>query len=245
MTLYVYAIAEVNGLDTDIPKGISGQPVYRIASGPLAAFVSAYPAMTIRPERRHIAASQGVLRALQAKIDLLPMTFGTLTTTADAVIDLLSRYREALLTQLDRVRGTVEMGVRLSLEVPDPIAYLVAHSDELRDARDRTFRRRRLPSHGERIRLGQLCESALHRYQEAQTAQLVALLSPSCTAISTLPVQNDRQVANLAVLVPRAGVDAFTAAVHTAAQAFNDDLAFNLHGPWPPYNFVQLALDSR
>jgi hypothetical protein len=245
MTIYIYAIAQADALGIDIPDGIVGQPVYRVTSGPLGAFVSDYPAATIRPERRHIVASQAVLRALQAGIDLLPTAFGTLTTDTAEVAGLLDRHRETLLTQLDRVAGAVEMGVRLELEVPDPIAYLLAHSAELRQARDRTFGRRKSPTHEERIRLGQLCDSALRRYQEAQSAQLVALLSPSCRAISPLPTKGDRQVANLAVLVPRAGLADFEAAVDAAAATFDDDLAFSLNGPWPPHNFVRLALASH
>src|SRR6476620_7634713 len=118
MSLYIYAIAQADGLGIDIPKGIAEQPVYWIASGSLGAFVSDYQATTIRAERRHIAASQRVLRALQAEIDLLPMTFGTLTATTEAVVDLLSRHRDELLTRLSRLSGAVEMGLRLNLEVP-------------------------------------------------------------------------------------------------------------------------------
>jgi hypothetical protein len=245
MGLYIYAIAQLDEPGIDLPCGIAGQPVYQIAHQSLSAFVSDYQGKTIRAERRHIAASQSVLRALQEKFDLLPMTFGTLTATADVVVDLLARHREVILSQLERIGGAVEMGVRLSLEAPNPVAYMVEHSDELRQARDRAFGRRKPPSHEERMRLGQLCESALRRFQEAQSAQLVALLSPSCTAISTLPIHGDRHLANLAVLVPRSGVDAFEAAVQAAAEGFDADMALNLSGPWPPHNFVQLELDSR
>ena len=56
MTLYIYAIAQADGAGVDLPKGIAGQPVFRIASGSLGAFVSEYQGTTIRAERRHIAA---------------------------------------------------------------------------------------------------------------------------------------------------------------------------------------------
>ena len=242
MTLYTYAIARADELPADLPAGIAEQPVYRIEAGSLVAFVSDYQGAAIRAERRHIAANQRVLRALQADIDLLPMAFGTLTPDADGVISLLTRRQDKLLSQLERVRGSVEMGIRVNLDVPDPVAYLVEHSAELQQARDRTFGRRKSPSHDERMRLGQLCEAALRRFQETQSAQLVAQLKPSCTEISPLPVHDDKQIANLAVLVPRTGLDAFEAAVNAAAETFNDELAFNLSGPWPPYNFVQLEL---
>ena len=242
MTLYIYAIAQADEQHGDLPAGIAEKPVYRIESGSLVAFVSDYQAAAIRAERRHIAACQRVLRALQAEVDLLPIAFGTLTSNADGVGELLTLHRDTLHSQLERVRGSVEMGIRVNLEVPDPVAYLVEHSAELQQARDHTFGRRKPPSHDERMRLGQLCEAALRRFQEAQSAQLVEQLRQSCTEISPLPIHDDRQVANLAVLVPRTGLDAFEAAVNAAAESFDDDLAFNLSGPWPPYNFVQLEL---
>jgi hypothetical protein len=244
MTIYLYAIARAGCPDIDLAAGIAGQPVYRVTSGPLCAFVSDYDGTMIRAERRHIVASQAVLRALQAGADFLPMVFGVLTPSAEAVGELLGKHCNSLLAQLDQVGGSVEMGVRLNLDVPDPIAYVVKQSAELRRARDRAFGRHQQPSHGERIRLGQLCETALKTFREAQAARLVAQLSGSCTAISLLPIQEDRQVANLAVLVPRAGVAALEAAVLAAAETFDDDMAFNLNGPWPPHNFVQLNLES-
>ena len=39
-------------------------------------------------------------------------------------------------------------------------------------------------------------------------------------------------------------MEAFEAAVGAAAETFDDDMAFNLSGPWPPHNFVQVELDA-
>ncbi len=245
MPLYIYAITRADEPDIELPPGVAGQPVTRVVSGPLGAFVSEYSASTIRAERRHIAPSQSVLRVLQGAMDLLPTAFGTLTPDADAMAALLDRNQEKLLAQLERIAGAVEMGVRLSMDVPDPIAYLLELSPELRQARDRLFSRRKTPSHEERIRLGQLCDGVLRRYQESQSERLVAQLTPASTSIMTLPIQGDKQIANLAVLVPRTGVQEFESAVQVIADGFDDRLAFALNGPWPPYNFVQLELDSQ
>jgi len=245
MSVYIYAITHGAGDAPDLPEGVAAQPVYQVSSGLLRAFVSDFKTATIRPERRHIAASQGVLRVLQGAFDLLPMAFGTLTSSRESVAGLLDRHQPVLLAQLHRVAGAVEMGLRLNLEVPDPIAYLTAISAELQEARRRTFARRKPPSHDERIRLGQLCETVLRRYREEQTARIVTLLAPRCNEISTLSVRDEKEIANMALLVPRTGVGAFEQAVDAAAKQFPDDLAFAINGPWPPYNFVHVALSAH
>ena len=245
MSIYLYAIARSGQPEIALPPGIAGQPVRVIESGPLCHYVSDCDAPTLRPERRNIAASQAVLRALQAEIDLLPMAFGTMAQSDSAAVELLERHRDRLITNLDRVQGAVEMGVRLNLDVPDAISHIVQKTPELLQARDRAFGGRKPPSHDERIRLGQLCEGTLRRYQQAQLERLVALLTPSCSAVTAMPLQDDRQLANLAALVPRDAVAAFEAAVSAAAEVFEDELTFVLNGPWPPYNFVQFDAESR
>lgn len=242
MGIYVYAIIR-DGEDV-LPtlEGVLGQPLCRLASGALAAIVSDCPLEVVRAERKHLASNQRVMSALNRQFDLLPMAFGTVAQSAGAVSSFLDQYREMLTERLQHIAGTVEMSVRLSLEVPDAIAYLVQCTPELQAARNRLFGRHRPPSHGERIRLGQLCNDALSRYRDAQTAQMLAVLEPSCTEIRTLPLGLEKQVANLAMLVPRDGVERLEAAVSDLAGRFPDEFAFTIGGPWPPHNFVQLEL---
>ena len=64
MGIYVYAISRAG--DDAVPplQGILDQPVYQLAFGPVTAFVSDCTLESVRAERKHIAASQRVLRVL-------------------------------------------------------------------------------------------------------------------------------------------------------------------------------------
>ncbi len=244
MGLYVYAVG--NAIDEDLPslQGVLDRPAYRLVADSLCAIVSECPLSNVRAERKHIAATQRVLAALNAKFDLLPMTFGTVTKSEDDLRRFLNGNQEALSSQLQRVTGSVEMALRLSLDVPDPIAYLVERTPALRTARDRTFRARHKPSHDEKIRLGQLFDQAFTRYRESVAGQVRKLLDDACSETIELPVRDEKQIANLAILVPRAALESFEAAVDAVAAQINDDVVFNLSGPWPPHNFVQLNVDA-
>src|SRR5579864_7187777 len=156
MGIYVYGIGSTGDGVFPALEGIFGNPVYQLVAGALSAVVSDCPLDIVRAERKHIAANQRVLSCLNQQFDLLPMAFGTIAQSAEELTRFLDEYSEMLTTRLQHVAGTVEMSVRLGLDVPDAIAYLVQSSPELQAARDRLFGRHRPPSHDERMRLGQL-----------------------------------------------------------------------------------------
>jgi len=239
MGLYVYAVGSSGADELPPLRGVLDQPAYRLEAGSLCAVVSECPIGTVRAERRHIAATQRVLAGLNARFDLLPMAFGTVTKSEADLRSFLAEHHDVLTAQLQRVSGAVEMSLRLSLDVPDPIAYLVERTPALQAARERTFHRRKQPSYDDRIRLGQMFDEALRRYREAHTAQVVTVIGASCAEVIALPVHEEKEIANLAALVSRSGLDQFESAVHASAAQIDEDIAFSIGGPWPPHNFVQ------
>lgn len=239
MGIYVYAVGSASVGELPALQGVLDQPAYRLDAGSVCAIVSECSLATVRAERRHIAASQRVLTALYTQNDLLPMAFGTVAESEAELRSFLDDHRDVLEGQLHRIAGAVEMSLRLGLEVADPIAYLVERTPALRAARERTFNGRRTPSYDDRIRLGQMLDEAMRNYREARTAQVLAVVGACCAEVITLPVRGEKEIANLAVLVDRSGLDQFEAAIHASAAQIDDDIAFKLGGPWPPYNFVQ------
>ncbi|MBI1867370.1 MAG: GvpL/GvpF family gas vesicle protein [Methylocystis sp.] len=239
MGLYIYAIGRSGEGDLPVLQGILDQPAYWLDAGSLGAVVSDCPIDSVRAERRHIAAAQRVLAALNAKSDILPMAFGTVTESEADLRRFLDAHYDVLKAQLQRISGAIEMSLRLSLEVPDPIAYLVERTPALLAARERTFHGRKPPSYDAKIRLGQMFDDALRQYREARTAQVMAVVGAACAEVIALPVREEKDIANLAALVSRSGVDRFEAAVHASAAQIDEDLAFSIGGPWPPHNFVQ------
>ncbi|WP_316166181.1 MULTISPECIES: GvpL/GvpF family gas vesicle protein [unclassified Bradyrhizobium] len=240
MGLFVYAIGRTGAVEPPPLPGVLDQPVYRYGTDSLSAVVSDYGRDTIRPERRHIGAAQRVLAALNARFDVLPMAFGTITKSEAALRSFLDQHCDSLSTQLQRISGAVEMGLRLTLQVDDPVAWLVAQTPALQVARDRTFRGGRPPSHDAKVRLGQMVDEALGQYREDRTNRVLAALASSCAEVIALPVRGDREIANLAALVPRAAIDKFEETVQASAAQIDDDIVVSVGGPWPPHNFVRL-----
>lgn len=111
---YLYAIVADAQAQTYGDFGIDGKSVYSIAAGRIAAVVSNVRIERVRPERARLAAHQEVLKRLLTTSTPLPMSFGILADSPEAVRKMLSRNQQAFLEQLRRVAGKVEMGLRIT-----------------------------------------------------------------------------------------------------------------------------------
>lgn len=241
--LYLYAIApDLNGVSFG-PIGLDGGAVYAITNGRVSAVVSDVPEK-IRPERRQLAAHQEVLKRLMLDATaVLPVAFGVVADNPAAIRRILSGNQKPFLEQLRRVAGRVEMGLRVTWDVPNIFEYFVQTHPELRVARDRFFGGHRQPSQDDKIELGRLFDRLLVEDRETHTERVVEMLTPSCVEISRNKPRTEREVVNLACLIGRAGREQFEAAVFEAAKLFDNHYAFDYNGPWAPHNFVDLTLD--
>ena len=237
---YVYAVVPAKADQVYGFSGINGSRVYAISNGQVAAVVSDVTNARIRPERRHLAAQQQVFKSLMDEEAVLPMSFGIIANSKKAVQQILARNGEAFLKQLRRVAGMVEMGLRVSWDVPNIFEYFVTTHQELRQARDRLLDPGRNPSQEDKIEIGRLFDRLLTADRENHLQQVRQILSQCCREIKSNKCLQENRVMNLACLVARGGLENFEAAVFEAAKLFDNNFAFDYNGPWAAHNFVEL-----
>jgi hypothetical protein len=240
---YLYAIVPGTEAKSHGGLGINGGRVYTIADGDVAAVVSDVINQKIRPERRHFAAHQGVLKKLMEDTDLLPMSFGIISAGPKAVRGFLERNHDAISTELRRVSGKVEMGLKVSWDVANIFDYMVSTHPELLEARDRLLSSPRKPTQEEKIEIGQLFEELLTADRERHTGLVEDVIGPKCSEVKRNKCRDERNVMNLACLVGRGSLADFESVVLEAAGLFDDNYVFDYNGPWAPHNFVQIEVD--
>jgi hypothetical protein len=240
---YLYAVIA----DTRVQKygdfGIGRRDVYSIPAGRLAAVVSDVPPGKVRPERSHLAAHQEVLKRLLAETTPLPMSFGTIADSPEAVRKMLLRNQRALLEQLRYVAGKVEMGLRVTWDVPNIFEYFVNIHPELRLARDRLLGGPREPTQEDKIEVGRMFDRLLNEDREAHVDRVEEILSQHGTEAKRLKCRGEREVMSLACLVAREATAQFEADVFEVAKHFDNNFALDYNGPWAPHNFVEVDLE--
>jgi hypothetical protein len=218
--------------------------VYTITDGRVAAVVSGLTSSKIRPERANLRAHQAVLKRLIDDTTPLPMAFGTIAESPQAIYKILIKNRRAFDEQLARVAGKVEMGLRVTLDVPNIFEYFVNTHTELRLARDRLMSARHEFSQEEKIELGRMFDRLLNEDREDHTSRMERVLAPLCVEFKANLCRNEKEVINLACLVKRDAQEAFSAGVFSAANLFDNNFSFDYSGPWAPHNFVEIDLEQ-
>jgi cytidylate kinase len=240
---YLYAIVDGSEEGDYGSRGINGESVYTVSKGGLAAVVSDIGNGKIRPERRNLAAHQEVLKRLMEETTPLPMSFGIIADSPKAIRKILSDYQEAFRSQLQRVADKVEMGLRVTWDVPNIFEFFVKTHPELRAARDRIFGTNREPSQENLIEIGRMFDRILNEDREDYTERVEKVLIPHCFEIKRNKCRNEREVMNLACLIGRQAQVQFEPAVFEAARLFDNNYAFDYNGPWAPHNFAEVELE--
>lgn len=240
---YLYAVIQEAENREFGEIGIDGESVHLIADNQIAAVVSDFNNGKLRPERRHIAAHQAVLKCLLEKQTPLPISFGVVTEGEKEIRRILSLNRKPFIEQLRRVHDKVEMGLRVAWDVPNIFEYFVNTHAEIRAARDQFLGRSRAPSQEDKIEVGRLFDRVLQDDREKHTERVVAILASACSEIKRNVPRTERDVMNLACLVGRDAVNkSFEAAIFEAANGFDNNFIFDFNGPWAPHNFVDMEL---
>lgn len=240
---YLYAVAEgVPDGEVFDYLGLDGSVVHAIGDGEIAAIVSDLANQKLRAERRRLAAHHDVLRRLMNQHEVLPIAFGVVAEGTEAVRRILRINHDAILEQLDRVRGRAEMGLRVSWDVPNIFEYMIGRHEKLKALRDRIFRGGRLPTQDDKIDLGRAFDRLLNEDREDHVQQVSEALDNHVVEIKSNPPRTENEVMNLACLVQRERLSDFEQSVFDVARRFDVNFAFDISGPWPAHNFVEIGL---
>jgi hypothetical protein len=143
-----------------------------------------------------------------------------------AALDALAKRYDAYMANLDRVRGRVELGLRVLWRAPEPIAAALTQ-DQYRDGRS--------------YLLARLAEEhraqAERRAAEVQAATLTQRMTELAVDFVAEVLVTPRMLLKAAYLIEQTQIGAFQQAVNEQ-QARDDSLRFLCTGPWPAYHFV-------
>jgi len=229
----------------DVPPIAGTGPVHAIAHRGLAAVVSEGPLRRYELVRKNIRGHQGVIDWVMRSADILPARLGVMLPGATAVVEtLLDKRHEELQQLLERVRGRVELGLKVSwTDLQQAFREVIAADQGLRALRDRLTRYPAGATYEARIDLGDRAARALNVQREQEADRIVEGLGRRAVSVCRNDVISELMVLNGAFLVERAGVGEFEEAVRELDRDAGGRLEFMLAGPLPAYNFVSVSTE--
>lgn len=245
---YLYGIISCAEVRTFATKGIHelGPRVYCLPYRELAVVVSDSPPESYDRTRRNLMAHTRVLETLMQQYSVLPICFGIVAPDEPTIHEqlLVQRYDD-LYAQIETMRDRIELGLKafwitddLFRQITDSTPAIVALRDSLAE---------RLPesNYYERIRLGEMIETAITQRRDRESALILDELRPLADATLVHQPLTDRMVVNAAFLLQREREAAFDQIVRELDARMGDQLMFKYVGPVPPYNFVNINVNWR
>jgi hypothetical protein len=264
MSLYVYCLGdELRGESFGELRGVGGARVRVVAFGRVAAVVSEFAGESAEVSAENVRAHNRVNAAALASATPLPFRFGTVAAE-HRLADYVSENEAALLDALARVRGCVEMSVKIrraddkaedgrrkaegSEQKPeetdeggdaelDSEAGVGAAGGDVLSGSARVGRGTAFLLAKRREVLG---DEARRRDAEEVAAWLASRVSGLVRESSARVNSAEALFVRASHLVERARLEDYRARVRelTAERA---DLHFLASGPWPPYSFSDIG----
>jgi hypothetical protein len=235
----VYGIVRAGARLPEGLKGTGGGEVFLVRHGDVAGVVSEIPPERALGNREDLFAHEGVVASLAAETTMLPLRFGAVVTTADALVEeMLVPYHdwfEAVLTDLTGCREFAVVGVYVEDAV---LREVLEEEPEALQLRERVREMPEEAAYYDRIRLGELIVKALDDKRLADTDALVEALEPYAAAVAPREPAGEDTAADVAFLVTDRDRPRFEHAVNELGDHWAGRIRLRMVGPLAPYDFV-------
>ena len=248
--IYLYGL-----LDGDIPaltsaiQGMPGleAPVECSQIGDWALVHSNCGPEEIIPRRRLMLAHARVQEAMMPFGTVLPTRFGLVAEGLEEVRVLITGRAPIIRAEFERVRGCVELGLRIQFDRAAALAATLAEHADLARERDRLARLGREAGFAMAEFGGKLADRLDQRRGRAQSTLLKALVPLLRDHVLRRP-DEDVEVLRCEILLPAAEQTSFMQRVEDISRSLEfapgAEPMISVIGPVPPYNFVRLSLAS-
>lgn len=243
-SIYIYGLVRTgDALACDLGEGIAAGPVRLLPAAHLFALAGAVPHGPVPQTRRNMIAHTSVLERAMARTDVLPLRFGTVASDIGTLASCVESNAERFAQAFQAISGRVELGLKASWRDGVIFAEIIASDAELCRLRDRLRSRPASEAYYERVELGRRVEAALAERRAAETAAIMAELSPLAEREADLRALDEDMIFNRAFLVHRDREADFDARVQSIGESRGSRMSFRYVGPVPPYNFVDLRVN--
>ncbi|MCL3782186.1 GvpL/GvpF family gas vesicle protein [Prolixibacteraceae bacterium JC049] len=244
---YIYCIIKH---DNDIQFGPIGigkrnDQVYGICYENLCAIVSNTPVIQYETRRVHITAHERVLEKVMKQFSVLPARYSTIADTScnEDIAEILKRDYDRIYNLLDQVEGKKELGLKVLAKEKVIYPRILNNNPDIARLRNKLQQLPVNKTHYQRVKIGEMVETALEKEKEKLKAQILTELKPYYEKIKVNDNYGELMLLNAAFLLSSNNESLFDEAINNIDKKLGDILIFKYVGELPPYNFVNLKIN--
>jgi hypothetical protein len=241
---YIYGIIEEPEPRTFDFTGVEGGGVYAINNQELAAVVSDIELQEIDPTRRNVQAHTLVQDELLKKYTLLPMAFGMIANGEDEVRILLKNNHRALLSELRRLTGMIEVELKVFWDQEAMIKELQGESQSLSLLKSKIQgASSAIEAQNMLIEAGRMVERIVLDWKSKCVETVYTVLKGLSLDVRLNKPLGIQNILNASFLINKDSESQFREEIYRIDAQYQGRINFKYIGPLPPYNFVNLKLE--
>jgi hypothetical protein len=240
--MWIYGVVPADASLDELERRDGLPEVWIVESGDLGAIVGNAPEENARATRDQALAHARVLEAAVVEAPVVPFRFGTEVEGDDEAVgaELLDPYHDELAQRLETFKDVVQMTVKASYDEQAVLRDIIRREPELAALQEQTRNGPEAAMQAAEAQFGELLFKAVELLREQDSAEIVESLKPVFVAATAEEIESDFMVLNVPFLVNRGQIEKFEEAVEQMADDHAELIHFELLGPMPAYNFMDV-----
>lgn len=242
---YVYCIIDSQQERNFRHIGIDRADVMTVSYDDLSMIVSCHPLSRVVVSRENMIAHEKVIERVMQEFDsVLPVRFGTISSSADEIRNLLDRRRREFRDMLRYLDHRVELGVKgLWKDMRVIFGEIVRDNPSIAQAKQAALKLTGAPALLARRDVGMLVEKALLKKKEAEAKAVADYFRKTVVDVKMNKTGGDEMFVNAAFLVDRGREKEFDNLMEQVAKRNEHRALFKYAGPLPAFNFVNIVIN--
>ena len=247
--IYLYCIIRHTGAIEFGPIGIGTRAdrVYAISYKDICAVVSQSAVMRYEARRVNLTAHSLVLEEVMKQFSILPIRFSTISGSYNEskILKILEKEYDKFSDLLEKMESKKELGLKV-LALEEPIyKYILDKHDDIRALKDKLAKLDPDKAHYQLIKIGEMVEKALIKENSNFNDDIISVLTPLADEVKVNDKYGERMILNAAFLIKNEKEVEFDQVINALDEKYRNLLSFKYVGTLPPYNFVNLVINTQ
>ena len=247
--IYLYCIIRHTGAIEFGAVGIGTRAdrVYAINYKDICAVVSQSAVMRYEARRVNLTAHSLVLEEVMKQFSILPIRFSTISGSYNEskILKILEKEYDKFSDLLEKMESKKELGLKV-LALEEPIyKYILDKHDDIRALKDKLAKLDPDKAHYQLIKIGEMVEKALIKENSKFSDNIINALTPLAEEVKVNDKYGERMILNAAFLIKNEKEVEFDQVINALDEKYRNLLSFKYVGTLPPYNFVNLVINTQ
>jgi len=192
-------------------------------------------------------AHEKVLEEVMKQFTVLPVRFSTISENSDdeGILRIIEKDYDKFDQTLEKMEGKKELGLKILAHEAEIYESIIEKYDEIRSLRDKLINLPVDKTHYQRMKIGEMVAEALKKEVENYKNTILGALNPFTVDSKINDNYGEMMILNAAFLIKNTSEAEFDKAVNDLDEKFGHLMTFKYVGTLPPYNFVNLIINTK